>query len=403
MIFKIAWRNIWRNKLRSLVVMIAIFLGVWSGIFINALSLGMTNQRTENFLSTSVGHIQIHHPDFLEENKLNFSIPNFDELNNKLQNIDGANITNRIRISGMISSANGASGGNVLGITPEDEIKVSTIHNGIKEGEFLGEYKKNRVVIGAKLAHKLKVKINSKIIVTFQDQNNEIIASAFRVQGIYKTANTRFDEMNVFVYRQDLERILQSDQLIHESVLWMDDKIKVDSTVTALANTYPNLKVRSWKDIAPDLAYTDDLMIQMLYIIMIIILGALAFGIVNTMLMAILERQRELGMLMAVGMNKLRLFMMVVVETIMLSLISGPAGLIISFFTVEYFKRNGMDFSAVGQGLEDVGYSTIVYFEMQPSFYWSTLVLVIITAILSSLYPAFKALKLNPVESIRGL
>ena len=403
MIFKIAWRNIWRNKLRSLVVMIAIFLGVWSGIFINALSLGMTNQRTENFLSTSVGHIQIHHPDFLEENKLNFSIPNFDELNNKLQKIDGANITNRIRISGMISSANGASGGNVLGITPEDEIKVSTIHNGIKEGEFLGEYKKNRVVIGAKLAHKLKVKINSKIIVTFQDQNNEIIASAFRVQGIYKTANTRFDEMNVFVYRQDLERILQSDQLIHESVLWMDDKIKVDSTVTALANTYPNLKVRSWKDIAPDLAYTDDLMIQMLYIIMIIILGALAFGIVNTMLMAILERQRELGMLMAVGMNKLRLFMMVVVETIMLSLISGPAGLIISFFTVEYFKRNGMDFSAVGQGLEDVGYSTIVYFEMQPSFYWSTLVLVIITAILSSLYPAFKALKLNPVESIRGL
>ena len=403
MIFKIAWRNIWRNKLRSLVVMIAIFLGVWSGIFINALSLGMTNQRTENFLSTSVGHIQIHHPDFLEENKLNFSIPNFDELNNNLQSINGANITNRIRISGMISSANGASGGNVLGITPEDEIKVSTIHNGIKEGEFLGEYKKNRVVIGAKLAHKLKVKINSKIIVTFQDQNNEIIASAFRVQGIYKTANTRFDEMNVFVYRQDLERILQSDQLIHESVLWMDDKTKVDSTVTALANTYPNLKVRSWKDIAPDLAYTDDLMIQMLYIIMIIILGALAFGIVNTMLMAILERQRELGMLMAVGMNKLRLFMMVVVETIMLSLISGPAGLIISFFTVEYFKRNGMDFSAVGQGLEDVGYSTIVYFEMQPSFYWSTLVLVIITAILSSLYPAFKALKLNPVESIRGL
>ena len=403
MIFKIAWRNIWRNKLRSLVVMIAIFLGVWSGIFINALSLGMTNQRTENFLSTSVGHIQIHHPDFLEENKLNFSIPNFDELNNNLLNINGANISNRIRISGMISSANGALGGNVLGITPEDEIKVSTIHNGIKEGEFLGEYKKNRVVIGAKLAHKLKVKINSKIIVTFQDQNNEIIASAFRVQGIYKTANTRFDEMNVFVYRQDLERILQSDQLIHESVLWMDDKIKVDSTVTALANTYPNLKVRSWKDIAPDLAYTDDLMIQMLYIIMIIILGALAFGIVNTMLMAILERQRELGMLMAVGMNKLRLFMMVVVETIMLSLISGPAGLIISFFTVGYFKRNGMDFSAVGQGLEDVGYSTIVYFEMQPSFYWSTLVLVIITAILSSLYPAFKALKLNPVESIRGL
>ena len=76
MILKISWRNIWRNKLRSLVVMTAIFLGVWSGVFIDALSLGMNNQRTENFLSTSIGHIQIHNPKYLEDNKISFTISN---------------------------------------------------------------------------------------------------------------------------------------------------------------------------------------------------------------------------------------------------------------------------------------------------------------------------------------
>jgi putative ABC transport system permease protein len=144
-------------------------------------------------------------------------------------------------------------------------------------------------------------------------------------------------------------------------------------------------------------------MMQMLYIIMLIILAALAFGIINTMLMAILERRRELGMLMAVGMNKTKLFSMVVIETIFLSLISGPLGLLVAYLSVEYFKVNGMDFSSVAAGLEDVGYSTIVYFDMDPAFYFGTLVMVVATAILSSIYPAYKALQLNPVESIRGI
>jgi ABC-type antimicrobial peptide transport system permease subunit len=119
--------------------------------------------------------------------------------------------------------------------------------------------------------------------------------------------------------------------------------------------------------------------------------------------MAILERRRELGMLMAVGMNKTKLFSMVVIETIFLSLISGPLGLFVAYLCVEYFKVNGMDFSSVAAGLEDVGYSTIVYFDMDPEFYFGTLVMVVTTAILSSIYPAYKALQLNPVESIRGI
>lgn len=403
MILKIAWRNIWRNKLRSLVVMTAIFLGVWSGVFIDALSLGMNNQRTENFLSTSIGHIQIHNPKYLEDNKISFTIPNSNELLDFGKNIEGFHLSNRTKIGGMVSSANGASAGNVVGIIPENEKEVSSIYESIVDGNYFKEYKKNGIVIGRKLAEKLKVKVNSKIILTFQDPTNEIIASAFRIQGIYKTANSRFDEMNVFVQQQDLARIMNTEILIHESGIWLDNKENVDQVTENLKTNFPDLEVRSWKIIAPDLSYTDEIMMQMLYIIMLIILAALAFGIINTMLMAILERRRELGMLMAIGMNKTKLFSMVVIETIFLSLISGPLGLFVAYLSVEYFKVNGMDFSSVAAGLEDVGYSTIVYFEMDPEFYFGTLIMVVATAILSSLYPAYKALQLNPVESIRGI
>lgn len=383
--------------------MIAIFLGVWSGVFIDALSLGMNNQRTENFLSTSIGHIQIHNPKYLKDGKISFTIPNAEKLLQRTKKIEGLHISNRTKISGMVSTANGASAGNIVGINPDDEKHVSTIYQNIKEGTYFEEEKKNGIVIGKKLADKLKVKINSKIILTFQDQDNEIIASAFRVQGLYKTANSRFDEMNVFVQQQDLARIFNTEPLIHESGIWLDNKENVDQTTEILQSIFPDLEVRSWKVIAPDLSYTDEIMMQILYIVMAIILAALAFGIINTMLMAILERRRELGMLMAVGLNKSKLFSMVVIETIFLSLISGPIGLIVAYFTVEYFKINGLDFSSAAAGLEDVGYSSIVYLDMEPSFYFGTLGLVIFTAILSSIYPAYKALQLNPIESIRGI
>ena len=141
MILKIAWRNIWRNKLRSLVVMTAIFLGVWSGVFIDALSLGMNNQRTENFLSTSIGHIQIHNPKYLEDNKISFTIPNSNELLDFGKNIEGFHLSNRTKIGGMVSSANGASAGNVVGIIPENEKEVSSIYESIVDGNYFEEYK----------------------------------------------------------------------------------------------------------------------------------------------------------------------------------------------------------------------------------------------------------------------
>lgn len=404
MLFKIAWKNIWRNKLRSFIVLMSIFLGIWAGIFISGLSNGMNNQRIDNFLSTSTSHIQIHNADYLKDKELKHKLFQFSDLKAALdKKYDEINYTPRMMLNGMIASANSAKGVSIVGINTEMEKSVTIIHEKVKEGNYFQEDKKNQLLIGQKLAEKLKIGVNKKVVVTFQDANKEIISTAFRIVGIYKSANSRYDEMTVFVRNRDLNKILQVEDFYHEIAIYCNDKEITDTLSSELSGMFPTLEVRSWKEIAPDLSYANEVMMQSLLVIMVIIMLALAFGILNAMLMAILERKRELGMLMAVGMNKTKVFSMIMIETILLSAISGPLGLLIGYITISWMGTHGLDLSMLSKGLEEYGYSTVVYTDVPSDFYWSTLAIVAITAILSSIYPAYKALKLNPVDSIRGL
>jgi ABC-type antimicrobial peptide transport system permease subunit len=127
---------------------------------------------------------------------------------------------------------------------------------------------------------------------------------------------------------------------------------------------------------------------------------ALIFGIINTMLMAVLERYRELGMLMAIGMNKWRVYMMIVIETIFLSLVGGPLGILLGMLTMNWLGIQGIDLSAYSEGLREYGYSNILYPYIENSTYIYVTIGVIITALLGALYPAYKAIKLNPTEAL---
>ena len=128
---------------------------------------------------------------------------------------------------------------------------------------------------------------------------------------------------------------------------------------------------------------------------------ALAFGIINTMLMAVLERKKELGMLLSIGMNKRKVFGMIIWESIFLALLSGPLGLVSSYVAISIFAKKGIDLSFAASGLKSVGIESTIYPYVENSFYYIISILVILTSILSSIYPAIKALKLNPSETLR--
>ncbi len=266
----------------------------------------------------------------------------------------------------------------------------------------------NPIVIGEKLAKKLKVKIKSKVVVTIQDMNGNITYGAFKVAGIFDTHNSIFELGNAFVIKKDLADLISFPKNhTTEIAVLLKHNDMTNSVAQKLRVLFSSeianneLTIKTWKEINPMLKMLNDMTIQFTMIFIAIILVALSFGIVNTMLMAIMERVREIGMLMAIGMSKTKVFFMIMLETVFLSITGGVLGLLLSWLFITITNKTGIDLSSVAEGLNSLGYSSYVKPELGIFFYFLIGSLVIITAMFASVFPARKALKLNPAEAVR--
>ncbi len=400
-IIKIAWRNIWRHKTRSLVIILAMALGLVSGIFILALNWGLSIERVNKAIATETSHIQIHHPKFREDfdPKYNFAIDTtIFAKNEKIKDFAPRSI-----VFGMVNSANSAAGVKVNGVNFIKENKVTKFKDKLIEGALVHQYKRTPpIYISQATAEKLKVHIRSKIVVTFQDVNNQMVSAAFKVRGIFKTSNSMWDKGNVFVPITSLQQLLGTNNYQEIAVLLYNND-DLETVANELQNQLPTLKVETWKDIMPEMKMMVESFDQMMNIIIFIILLTLAFGLINTMLMAILERTREIGMLMAIGMNKKKIFTMIMTESLLLSLIGVPFGLLASWGIIEMFQKTGIDLSVYAKGMEAWGFDTVVYPQMEPEFYTQITAQVVVIMFLASVYPAYKALKLKPVDALRKI
>jgi len=245
-------------------------------------------------------------------------------------------------------------------------------------------------------------KINSKIVITLQAIDGNITWLLFRVAGIYKTNDTRFDEMNVFVLANDLNKAIGIDSgLANEIAILSHNRDEAVELAEELQTVFPGLSVQSWKELRPSLIVVLVMMEQMGYWLMVIILVALVFGIINTMLMVIMERKRELGMLMSVGMNRRRIFSLILLETSLLSMVGAFSGLSMGIALIAVLGKTGINFGMWAEGLESVGYSAFVYPEVSVSFYITITILVLFTAITASVWPTRKALNLDPAQAVR--
>jgi putative ABC transport system permease protein len=404
MIPKIAFKNIWRNKERSLIVITAITLALTGGIFTASIMTGMVDQKFRSGINNEVSHIQIHNPDFLKNLEPQYSIPSADSIANIISRMpDVRSVSERTRVPGMISSPNAATGIQIMGIDPEKEKKVTQIYKTVCDscgGYFTGS-RKNPILVSKRLADKLKVRLKSKVVIRFQNTDGNISEAAFTITGIYHTANNGFDDMNAFVRSEDFDKISGNMIKPHEIAILLSDFDKIADVQTALKQRFPGLDVENWEEISPEMGLITSAISLEIYIILGIILLALAFGIVNTMLMIVFERTRELGMLMAVGMSKARVFRMIMLETILLTFIGGIIGMVVSAFLVSLFHKHGIDLSAVSKGLGAFGFDPKIYPFITTAFYFNLSIMILATGILSAIVPARKALKLKPVEAIR--
>lgn len=402
MLTKIASRNIWRSKKRSLTIIIAVSIGLWAGIFMMAFYNGMIEQRVNTAITSELSHIQLHHPEFRKEYEIKYYLPKgrkMLEIIGKDSKIKAA--SGRIIIKGMIASASGSSGITINGVMPAEEQKLTNLKGKIIKGNYFNPQKTNEIILSEKLRKKLKLNLNKKTILTFQDKEGNLASAAFRITALYKTTNTPYDHSNVFVKITAIDSLAGIPNAINEIAVLLQSNKFLDESQTHLKQKFRGTEIKNWREIAPELGLTVSVGDQMVFIFMGIILLALAFGIVNTMMMAVLERAREIGMLLALGMNKFKIFMMILLETFFLILAGCPVGIMLAFASIGITQKTGIDFSRFSDAYSSFGYSSIIYPNLTSRQFVIIMLLVLLTALLSALFPARRALQLNPAESLK--
>ncbi len=404
MVWSIAWRNIWRNKLRSIIMIAAITIGLFAGVFVMAFMQGLIEARIESATRTELAHLQIHVPEFLANNDIDLSISNSRELTEKIGTLDSvAAVSRRLIAEPFIMAAHGTGGGKLIGVEPEREKRVTDIWEHIIEGTYLEhESRMPPVVIGEQLAKRLRLKTGTRINMQMIDSNGNISLKGYRVSGIYRTNNSSYDESTMFVNFTDLQAQLGlNDNTAHEIAIRLEYSDQADAVKPAIQDLATNYNVQTWKELSPEMSMLTNSMDQYMYIFILIILLALCFGIINTMLMAVMERTKEIGMLMAVGMNKRRIFSMIILESAVLTIMGGILGIAVGTGVTKFFETHPINLSMFSEGLEGYGFASQVYTSLRTEALLIITLLVIITGVLSAVYPARKALKLNPAEATR--
>lgn len=393
------------------MIITAVALGIVASLFLDAFAQGMVRSFIENSIETVTSHIQIHQKNYLENEDIKDFIPDSDELAQTLESIPQIKqISSRVIVNAMLSSGRNSQNVRVVAIDPSMEYRVSKIADMIKDGNALEEESSNKILVSTRLAQKLNAKLNSKLVLTFVDPEEEITAGLFRITGLFDSANNKYDDVNVFVLKKDIlstmyPNVNPQEWTIpeHEVAIMLNEKTDIPRVIELIADDYPELDVQAYNELSPELGLYESQMDFITWFYFIIIMFALIFGIVNTMLMAVLDRYKEFGVLMAVGLGKKKLFTLILLETIMLGLVAAPIGMLLGYLILNYFSDAGINLSMWSEFLEEYGMQSMVYTEVNIlSFYKLTLTLVT-TTILAALYPAWKAVRLNPLEAIRKI
>lgn len=400
MILTIAWRNIWRHPGRSGVLIAAIIAGLWAGVVTVGTMNGLLHQRVNYLIESEITHLQVHHPEFLTERRPADTLSGTAALFRFLDEDSRVQAwAPRVLADAMLQSPVKTSGVRVRGLDPQREINTTTFHERVTEGSYLNtEGIRNPVLLGEALLEQHRLRIGNRIVLTFETAGGELTSAAFNIVGQFRSASTEYDETTVLVRASDLSRHLSEVPLYHEAGVLLYDIDDAPALAEALNAAFPEIRAQTWTEISPELSTLVQLGGLMLYIVTMIIMLALAFGILNTMLMALFERMREIGMLLSIGMSRARIFMMIVLEAVLLTLTGAAAGFALALLSIRHFSASGINFEMFAEGTAELGWDHLVFPVLSTGEFVSIGLIVIFVTLLASLYPAIKATKISVIQ-----
>ena len=413
MLLMLAWRNLWRHRRRTLITLSSIAIGFALSVLMIGLNDGMHNSLIRNAIKLGEGHITVQPRGYIEAPANHKYLADGRELSAKLDSLHVAgSVEPRIALQVLASTASNSVGAALEGLSPRGDRRVEILKPRLSQGDWIEPGDLRGIIIGEGMARKLKVRVGSKVVLMAGKQGGDSQAQLGRVRGIYDSG---VDELDDYLILSDIRlarRFLEGEgaepdmEPVTRFAVFLDDPDTIPDWKTRISVALDSDRVVTldWQEMMPQLVqfiFVDD---AGNYIFLVLILIMVVFGILNTVLMSVLERTREFGLLRALGIGRYQLLLLVFCESLLLSLLAVGIGWFVAGLTHLWFSTSGIDMEALMSGstaMMGTFIDPVIYTELSSGRVIQLTLLIFSATLGSGIYPAFKASRVTPVEALR--
>ena len=407
---KMSWRNIWRNPRRTVLTIGAISFASLLLVFMLSFQFGSYETMINTSVKIQTGHLQIQASQYQDKKNIRLVVHDPEKIAAMVDNIPNvAAYSFRGQAFSLISSQQRTYGVIVTGIDPPREAGVSRLKALIRQGSFLSAGDTDQALVGRLLARNLRVSLGDELSLVGQGRDGSIAATVVKVKGIFNTGIDELDRASIHIPLETFQEIYSMQDAVHEVVLIATSLQNVarikDAIQSALTPLHPRkpLAVLDWDELIPGLRQSIEMDLISGLIFYLLLLLVVAFSILNTFLMAIFERTREFGIMMAIGTSPGRLIKVVLIESMTMTLVGVIAGIIFGSLITIYFQSHGIDFSGASELLRQFGITGRMYPKLSLLSAISGPLAVLIITFFTALYPALKVRRMRPVEAMRAI
>ena len=404
MYFTLAWRNIWRNKRRSYITIASITFAVMLACAMRSVQLGSYERMIETAARFFTGYIQIHKNGYWEDKTIDNSFPFTQDLMEKVASVEGVlEVVPRIESFALASFDQKTRGTMVLGIDPEKEHKLTEVKDKLVEGEYL-KADDQSIMIAAGLADYLRVGIGDSVVLIGQGYHGTNAVGIYPVSGIMKFPVPEQNNSTIYLPLKEAQWLYATGDQLSSLSLVIDKANHVDRIVAGISKDVDleAYEVMGWKELMPELVQgieIDNLSSKVMIWILYIVIG---FGMFGTFLMMTAERMYEFGVLLSIGMKRIKMQFVIFLEMALMATIGVIAGVVISLPFIIYYHFHPIYFGGEMQAaIEDFGVEAAYYFSMQPSLFYNQAWAIFLMAGILSLYPLIVIHRLKPVKAMR--
>lgn len=407
---KIIWRNIWRHTRRSILTIMAVVFATTLLVFMLSFQFGSYETMINSAVKIHTGHVQVQAEGYRDRMEMPRVVPDPAAVEKVIKHIPEVEAyTARANAFSLVSSRNRTYGVLLTGIDPDGEAQVSTLKKLIRRGEYLAPGDTDKALVGELLADNLKVDIGNELVVLGQGRDGSVAAAILTVKGIFRSGEDKFDRNAAQMPLGYFQDVFSMQGAVHEVVVLGRSLEAVGSIKEALGagvrkiDHDGKLVVLDWIELMPGLVQSIKLDLVSGLIMYVILIVVVAFSILNTFLMAIFERTREFGVLLAIGMRPGRLMKSLFLESMTITLIGIVLGILSGGLLTWYYQVHGIFISGTAEILSQYGLPERMYPQLSLLSVSVGAGIVLIITFLTAIYPVLKVRRLRPVEAMTAV